>query len=83
MNSVNFSGLKFVCVFLSNVFTRDELLKIKNDVDKYKNSLFKESISQIYRELVYAYKCKVVKLELMINLVKKTQEAGSQKAQSD
>jgi uncharacterized protein YihD (DUF1040 family) len=65
------------------MFSQDELLKIKNDADKYKNSLFEESISQIYRELVYAYKCKDVKLELMRYLVKKTQEAGSQKAQSD
>lgn len=65
------------------MFSQDELLKIKKDADKYKNKICKESISQIYTELVYAYKCMDVKLEHMRCLVTKTQEAGSQNAQSD
>ncbi|CAL4978135.1 unnamed protein product [Urochloa decumbens] len=53
------------------MFSPDELLKIKEHADQYKNKVIKYEISVIYKELVHAYKCKEVKLRLMRSLVAK------------
>ncbi|CAO2161239.1 unnamed protein product [Urochloa humidicola] len=56
------------------MFSPDELLKMKEHADQYKNKIIKSSISVIYKELVRAYKCKEVKLRYMRSLVKAAHE---------
>lgn len=58
------------------MFSPDELSKIENDRDKYKDKIIKYSIIVMYKELVCASKCKEMKLRDMKNLVSVAQGAA-------
>ncbi|KAL6659592.1 hypothetical protein ACP70R_003632 [Stipagrostis hirtigluma subsp. patula] len=75
------TALKMICYPQERIrpppemFSKDELTKIRGDAEQYVNKLHRFGVSKIYKDLDYAIKCKELKLSQMSSLVQEAKKA--------